>query len=187
MTSYICRMYKDKNYSNLCFSMDTSNLEYPDLSIYAVENMISSMELYNTAYIITVYTGYNYSGTSWVLRAPTNVSDFSKYGINDAIKSVKAVLVGYPSYGVTLFRDSNQSSRSQYFTVGDYPDFSSLPIGGDTVSSLYLYPKTAVQIFRHANYLNITDLLVNNTVSTVQSYAVASNDTASSMKVYSVV
>ena len=179
--SIVARFYKDKNFLGNNFDVHTNRLEYPDLRSYSVENTFSSIKPWMLFYTVTVYDGYNFTGNSYTFRYPTEVANLSDYGLNDDIKSLKATYIGNLMGAVTLYRDSNAKGKSQYFTPGSYSNLKNQPIGGDTVSSIHLYPKTTIEIFRYSDYRNRIEVFTNNTIADVQLIKVANNDKASSI------
>lgn len=174
--SAIALFYVDKNLGGTAFPLlTTANFSIADLSqgIPNLSNRISCIQCLDPNYLVEVFTGVNFTGTRWRLRAPTIAKDLSQYGINDSIKSVRAIFDG-ATFGVaTFFEDSNLNGRSMYApgnasTIISDNIANTGVIRNDTLSSLWLYDRTKVTLYRDTFYVNqLGDPIINTTGNTI--------------------
>lgn len=158
----IATFYVDKNYDGAAYNLlTTTNLSNPNLAngFPNLSNVISSIQCFDPNYIVYVYTGINYTGTTWAFRAPTNVADLSQYGLNDSIKSIQAQFLGAPGIGCTVFQEPGVRGRSNYIggpvTVLNITNTGFAGnIGQNTLSSLWIYNNTRVILYADVNCVN---------------------------------
>ena len=182
--SVIARFYWDENQQGNEFPITSSQLEYPDLGVYGVQDKFSSCAIYDLMYNIFIYDGVNYTGKVYILRYPMSVMKFSDYGFENSIKSIKIVPNNGTKGQVILSRELNNTGKSLWLISGFYANLSVQPIGDNQVSSLYLYPKTQVFIFKDNYYLNLLETHTNNDPVQIQSVNLQNVKQASSIIVY---
>lgn len=128
----------------------------PDLSVYGFSDNVQSffLEPPSSGYILLdVYTGTNYTGSTYRFRAPLIAGNLNQYGLANMIKSLKLTIDTTTNPpGVTLYQDRNQISKSQYFGVGSWPNLANQPIGADTVQSAVLFGMTEANLYTGTNY-----------------------------------
>ena len=188
----IATFYQNSDYNGISLNLSTTNLQYSDLSTVgfpSLYNHISSLMCLDISYIIYVYTGTNFTGTGWAFRFPTVAKNLSQYGINDSIKSVKAVYVGAATVACTLFEDAGALGKSSYIggpiqidniTQTNYPG----NIGNDKLSSIILYNHTKVTLYKDINCVNKLEPSLYNDVGYPYTVDVTNyNDQCSSLLV----
>lgn len=143
---FIGTFFPDSDYGGTGLTMNTTDTTLPNLllSYPPMYNKISSLKIAN-GFLVFVYTGINYTGTSWVFRGPIDVPNLDDYGINDAIESIQAIPISSGTAGVTLFQNSNQGGVSNYFPTGTW-NLADYPIGEKTASSVTIFGLTEAQI-----------------------------------------
>ena len=165
--------------------MKSDNPAIANFDVYGLGNKLSSLQIVGQYEGVELFNGYNFTGKSYIFRNPTRITNLSDYGINDSVKSARILNIG-SSPGVTLFQDRNQTGKCQHFLTGSYPNLNDQPIGNDTTSSILLYPKTVIEIFKDTNYYNRIEVYRND-YPYVQFINVVFNDAASSIIVGAIV
>ena len=186
----IATFYEHSDYTGQFINLTTADLDIADLSQNGFPNLydkISSLKIFDITYIIYVYTGTYFTGTAWAFRYPAKPQNLSQYGINDEIKSIKAVYVGAATASCILYEDSDALGRSSYIggpiridnvTQTNYPG----TIRNDKLSSLTLYNHTKVTLYKDINCVNQLGLPYYNDFGYTLTYNVSTgNDQCSSL------
>jgi hypothetical protein len=162
--SVVASFWTDSDLSGNHVNILTNALEIPNLSLVLGNfyNSISSIHVINLDYVVTVYTGIGFTGTSWAFRSTAPVNNLAQYGINDQIKSIKGVLgqtwTGPWTGAVVLFEDSNYGGKSIYVEGGSYGPLTTAAyngagnFGNDKLSSAIIFPATSAQFFQNADF-----------------------------------
>lgn len=172
----IALFYIDSNFGGTPFGLlTTTNLSVADLSqgFPNLSNRISSLQCLDPNYVVQVFTGVNFTGTRWDFRAPTVARSLSQYGLNDNIKSVRAVYDARNIGTATFFQDFNLTGKSMYApgnakTIISDNTPNTGAIGNDTLSSMWLYDRTKVTLYRDTFFVNqLGNPITNTTGNTI--------------------
>lgn len=100
-------------------TLTDGSLVYNDLSIYGFSDIISSLLMATTSYVVNVYTSTYLGGSCWSFRTNAEISNLNVYsGFNDKIQSVQLIAVASGAGGSTMFVNANFGGLAVYVPSG---------------------------------------------------------------------
>lgn len=168
--------YEHNNYGGAMstFSLGTTVIN----SFNNMNNEISSIKVSDEGTYLAIWDTVNTVGSFYILRGPIDVPNLNVIGWNDRIRS--SSLGTPPAGGVTLFADANGLGKFAFRST-DSSDLA-FQIGNDKLSSIRLFPRTLIQIFRDINYGGPVEEHDNPSYTNSILLNVNNNDWASSIK-----
>lgn len=154
-----------KGGSKLCVNIDHFGYSNMDTQVPATFwKSLSSLQIYNSNYMIMLCTGQYYSGYQWGFRTTVEISNLNNYpNMNDATESIQ--IISRPSNddpgwkgAVTLFASTGYTGRSIYVEGGRYPILSNAAYYGSgslaasSLQSIILFYGTSITIYKDESF-----------------------------------